>query len=104
MIATLVQFTLPQALTLDEAREIFLSTAPKYREVPGLLRKHYVLSKDGKTAGGMYFWRSQADAERLYTEAWRQFVQSKYGTPPTVTYFDNPVTVDNTSDEILAGN
>jgi len=102
MIAALVQIKLPKPISRDTARETFLSTAPKYREIKGLIRKHYILSQDGTTAGGMYIWNSQADAERLYTEDWRNFILDKYGTLPSVTYFENPVIVDNVSGDILS--
>ena len=65
MITVLVQFQLPQPVTREKAREIFLSTAPRYRETAGLIRKNYLLSQDGKTAGGAYLWKSRAAAERL---------------------------------------
>lgn len=103
MIITLTQFALPQPITLEEARALFLSTAPRYRDVPGLLRKHYVLSEDGRTAGGVYLWNSRAEAEATYTPAWRAFVQEKYGTEPVVTYLDSPVTVDNVAGRITEG-
>ena len=88
-------------ITREEARRIFLSTAPKYRGVPGLLRKIYVLSQDGVTAGGVYLWNSRPEAEAMYTESWRAFVRQKYGTEPTVTYFESPVVVDNVTQQIF---
>jgi hypothetical protein len=102
MITVMATFKLPRPLTRDEARQIFLSTAPRYQAVPGLIRKYYVLSEDGGTAGGIYLWASRADADALYTDAWRAFVRDKYGTEPTVTYMDAPVVVDNLSHEILS--
>jgi hypothetical protein len=102
MITTLTTFQLPKPITREDAREIFLSTAPKYRDVAGLVRKVYVLSEDGKTAGGIYLWNSRADAEAMYTESWRAFVRSKYGTDPSVTYFESPVVVDNVTNEIIS--
>jgi hypothetical protein len=101
MITAFVQFKLPQPLTLEKAREIFSSTAPKYRKVRGLIRKYYLLSQDGRTAGGVYLWDSKEDAEDLYTEAWKKFVFDKYGTMPQVMYFESPVIVDNTTGEIV---
>lgn len=102
MIIALTAFALPAPITREEARRIFLSTAPTYRGVPGLLKKHYVLSEDGRTAGGVYLWNSRAEAEALYTDAWRTFVREKYGTEPSVTYFDSPVVVDNVAGQVLA--
>lgn len=102
MITTITTFRLPKPMTRDEARRIFLSTAPKYQGVPGLVRKVYVISEEGDTVGGIYLWNSRADAAAMYTEDWRAFVREKYGTEPMVTYFDSPVVVDNLSHEILS--
>jgi hypothetical protein len=102
MITVITTFQLPKPITRDEARTTFLSTAPKYQGVAGLVRKVYVLSQDGSTAGGIYLWNSRADAEAMYTESWRAFVREKYGTEPSVTYLDSPVVVDNVTHEILA--
>lgn len=102
MITAIVQFKLPQPLTRERAREVFASTAPRYREIHGLIRKYYVLARDGGTAGGVYLWESQQDAERLYTSEWRNFIREKYGAEPTVVYFDSPVIVDNAAGEIIA--
>jgi hypothetical protein len=101
MITALVQFKLPQPITSEKAKEIFLSTAPKYRDVQGLIRKYYLLSEDGKTAGGVYLWKSIEDAEKLYTDEWRKFIADKYGAEPTLHYFATPVVVDNLIGEII---
>lgn len=102
MITAITTFQLRKPITREEARSIFLSTAPKYQGVAGLVRKCYVLSEDGGTVGGIYLWNSRAEAEAMYTESWRVFVREKYGTEPSVTYFDTPVVVDNVTHEILS--
>jgi hypothetical protein len=101
MITVLTAFTLPKPITREEARSIFLSTAPKYRGVQGLFRKTYVLYPDGVTVGGIYLWNSRTEAEAMYTESWRAFVREKYGTDPAVTYLDSPVVVDNVTQQVL---
>ena len=56
MITTLVQFRLPQPVTREKAQQLFVGTAPKYREASGLIRKYYLLSEDGAlqlTANGL---------------------------------------------------
>lgn len=103
MITAFTTFTLQKPITVEQARAIFLSTAPKYLGVQGLVRKTYVLSQDGATVGGVYLWNSKTEAEAMYTDDWRAFVRQKYGTEPTVTYFDTPVVVDNVTHQILAG-
>jgi len=95
MIVAIVTFHLPQPATLAEITRTFEATAPKYRGLPGLLRKNYWLSEDGRRAGGIYVWRTRADAERLYTAEWSKFVEGKYGAPPNIEYLHSPVMVDN---------
>ena len=101
MITALVQFQLPEPMTLEQARAVFASTAPRYLKMAGLMRKHYLLSEDGRTAGGAYLWQTRADAERVYDAAWREFIRGKYGTEPQVTYFETPVMVDNVAGEVI---
>ena len=100
MITALVQFKLRQPVTREKARELFSATAPKFREVPGLVRKYYVLSQDGGAAGGVYLWKSREDAERLYNAEWKKSIQERFGSEPTVTYFESPVIVDNVAGSI----
>jgi hypothetical protein len=95
MTIVVTRFSLPAPLTNDEVKPIFLSTAPLYQGRPGLLRKHYLLSDDGRTAGAVYLWQSRSEAEKCYSSEWRQFVTEKYGSEPSVTFFENLVTVDN---------
>ena len=102
MITTITTFQLPESITLEEARTIFLSTAPKYQDVAGLIRKVYIYSEDDNTVGGIYLWNSRADAQAMYTESWKAFVREKYGTDPSVTYLESPVVVDNVTHEIIS--
>jgi hypothetical protein len=101
MITALVQIKLPEPMAKDKAKDVFAGTAPKYREVTGLIRKYYLLSEDGATAGGVYLWKSREAAEQLYTDDWKTFILQKYGTKPSVTYFDSPVIVDNLVGKII---
>ena len=102
MITVFTAFKLAQPITREQASAIFLSTAPKYQGVQGLLRKTYLLSDDGVTVGGVYWWESRTAAEAMYTEAWHAFVREKYGTEAVVTYFDSPVLVNNETGQISA--
>ncbi|MCK9514720.1 MAG: YdhR family protein [Ottowia sp.] len=100
MITTVVLFRMPERVSVAQARALFNSTAPRYLGMPGLVRKYYILSEDGQSAGGVYLWQSRADAERVYTHEWREFVRGKYGSDPELSWFSTPVLVDNTTGEI----
>jgi hypothetical protein len=101
MITTLVQIKLSETMSIDKAQDVFAITAPKYIEIQGLIRKYYLLSEDGETAGGVYLWESRKAAETLYTDEWKKFILQKYGSEPSVTYFNSPVIVDNLLGEII---
>ena len=62
------------------SQRLACSTAPKYLNRPGLIRKHYYVSESGDRAGGIYLWRSKADAEACYTADWTAMVTDKYGS------------------------
>jgi hypothetical protein len=102
MIIAITKFQLKKPVTREEARSIFLSTAPTYQGVAGLFRKSYVLSEDGNSVGGIYLWNSRAEADAMFTDSWRAYVREKYNSDPSVTYFDSPVVVDNVTHEILS--
>jgi len=102
MIVSIVTFKLPQRWTVAEAASVFKSTAPKYLGKPGLVRKHYYITEAGDRAGGIYFWKSKADAEACYSSEWRAMVTEKYGVPPDILYAEVPVSVDNVEKVIEA--
>ena len=95
MMTAIVQFKLLEPFSREQAQDVFSSTASKYQNIQELIRKYYLLSEDGETAGGVYLWESRADAEKLYTEEWKRFIRDKYGSDPLVTYFETPVVVDS---------
>lgn len=101
MITALVQFTPPAPVPADKLAELSRANAPLYKDKPGLIRKYYVGSEDGDIVGGVYLWESKAAAEATYDDVWRARVTEAYGSPPSVTYFNTPVVVDNRHGEII---
>ncbi len=103
MIVAIVTFHLPEAKSLAEMSAVFQSTAPRYQDKPGLLRKNYFVSDDGRRAGGIYVWATRADADALFTDAWKRFVEGKYGAAPQIEFLHSPVMVDNRDGTITTG-
>jgi len=101
MIIAVVQFDLPAPITVNEATRRFESSASKYQNLPGLIREYYIVSSDGRTAGGVYLWESREAAERVYGGEWRQKVEALHGAQPLIAWFDSPVMVDNASGKIF---
>ena len=101
MITALVQFQLPEPATLERAHALFMGSAPNYLGVDGLVRKYYLLSEDGQTAGGAYLWQSKEQAASFYSDTWRDMIVERYGANPTVSYFQTPVVVDKMVGEVV---
>ena len=99
MIVAVVQFP-TGTVSREETRARFRSTAPRYQDVEGLVRKYYLLSEDGTKGGGVYLFRSKDEAQRLYNDEWLRFIRSTYGTDPIIEYYECPVVVDNATREI----
>lgn len=97
MIVAIVRFALPAPVTLEEAARMFETSAPKYRDLPGLVRKYYIRAEDGRSAGGVYLWESRSAADAVYNGEWRERVAKLYGSQPQVEFLDCPVVVDNSA-------
>lgn len=93
MIIAIVRFPMSTPLSLVDATNAFERSAPGYQAVPGLHAKRFLLTDDGATAGGVYQWESRAAAEAFYSDEWSQRIATKYGSAPTVEYFESPVAV-----------
>ena len=99
MIIASVRFRLRPGTTLEELVKAFEASSPKYRNVPGLITKHYVFGNG--QGGGIYVWESRELAEHLYTPQWKALITERYGAAPEIEWLDNPVTVDNVTGRIL---
>jgi hypothetical protein len=101
VIVAIVRFPLGQSMSADDVRASYEASAPTYQKLPGLLRKHYLRAEDGSVGGGVYLWETKAAAEAVYDDAWRRRLSERFGEPPTVEYFESPVTVE--PDQIVVG-
>ncbi len=102
MIIAVVSFQMPKPTTAEEMSGAFQAAAPMFQKVPGLLRKYFYVSEDGRRAGGIYEWASRADADRLYAGEWRAMVEAAFGGPPMIDFLISPVIIDNREGTVLA--
>jgi hypothetical protein len=71
MITAIVRYSLPPSIDRDACRAHYAKIAPGFRDVPGLISKHFIWSGTGH-AGGVYQWQSRQAAEAFYSGPWRQ--------------------------------
>jgi hypothetical protein len=95
-VAVVVSIPIPRGITREQAVAAMQKTVPQYQALPGLTRKYFTISDDGKF-GGIYLWSSRAAAQAWFSDAWRAKAAATYGAAPEVTYFDAPIVIDNTS-------
>ena len=65
------------------------------------MRKYYLFDETQRIGGGVYLWKSKADAEAVYTPEWKAYIAERYGTPPDIRYFETSVVVDNESEKTI---
>lgn len=100
MFTAVVRYELAPSLSPEKAREYFKGSVEKFRHLPGLIRKYYLLSQDGRTGGSVYLWETRDQALAFHDEEWLEFMRGKYGSRPQVSFFDCEVVIDNQSDEV----
>ena len=73
----------------------FKQVAPAFRNVPGLVRKQFLLSADGRTAGGVYLWEEEQAARSFMLQRVAPMIREKYQVEPTIEFYHSPVLVEN---------
>ncbi|MGE3146454.1 MAG: monooxygenase [Pseudorhodoplanes sp.] len=92
MIAAIVTFVLPSAVTRERWSEIAASAAPRYENVPGPVRKQFLFNHG--LGGGVCLWESRAAAEICHDGTWRESIARVAQSDPRIVYFETPVVVD----------
>ncbi len=94
MITAIVQYKLPPSIDREACRAHFEKIAPGFREVKGLISKHFIWSARGD-AGGVYQWRTLEDAKAFYNGPWLKGIVDRYGMEPEIRYFTVFAVTDN---------
>src|SRR5260370_25705224 len=101
MITVVTRFQLPAGVTAEQIRAAFDEAAPKFRNVPGLVRKQFLHSKvlpgrgNVETAGGVYLWNDETAARTFMNERVAPMIREKFHVDPTIEFYDSPVIVEN---------
>ena len=95
LITVVSRFQLPAGITPDHIRVAFEEAAPRFRKVPGLIRKQFLRSKDCRTAGGVYLWNDEAAARAFMNERVVPMIRERFRVEPIVEFYDSPVIVEN---------
>lgn len=94
MIISFTRFSLPQGIDLDQLRAEFCTAAPLFEDVPGLVRKHFLIAEDGRSAGGLYLWEEREAASSFLTMVVVPLIFEKFGVEPRIEFFESPLVVE----------
>ena len=94
MITATVRYRLPPHIDYAACREHFHKIAPGFREVKGLISKHFIWSESG-WAGGVYQWERIEDAKAFYTGPWLDGIVQRYGMEPQIEFYEVFAVTDN---------
>jgi hypothetical protein len=95
MIVELVTFSAPPGADWDGILADARATIPRWRANPQLVRKHYLLSEDGKECAGLYIWPTREAAAAAHDVAWCAGVEQRTGSAPAIRYFELQMLLDN---------
>ncbi|HEU0216771.1 MAG TPA: YdhR family protein [Stellaceae bacterium] len=100
MITAIVQYRLPPSISQADCAAHFRKIAAGFRTVPGLIRKQFIYAEDG-WAGGVYLWKTRADADAFYSGPWLDGIRERYGMDPQIKFFNTACVTDNSVETIL---
>ena len=101
MIITIVTFNIDSKLTDSILKEKFLETSPIYKDTPGLIRKNYICDTSKNLAGGVYCFDNIENAKGWFDEERVNWITDRF-SKPDIKFYENPVILDNNSDEIIS--
>ena len=86
MITATVRYNLPPHIDHEACRAHFHKIAPGFREVKGLISKHFICGESG-WAGGVYQRETLENARGFYPGPWRHGIIDRYGMEPRIEFF-----------------
>lgn len=89
------RFAVPDNVPAEVVRAAFTEAVPHFSNVPGLVRKQFLLSPDGRTAGGVYLWNDEVAARSFMLERVAPMIRARFRAEPTIEFFETPVVVEN---------
>ena len=95
MITVITRFAVPANISASQMEAAFTEAAPAFRNVPGLIRKQFLLSADGRTAGGVYLWQDEESARDFMQQRVAPMIREKFHVEPTIEFYHSPVLVEN---------
>jgi len=86
MVTEIVTFKVRPSMTQEQVFAQYENTAPKWRANPDLIRKNYLFNPSKGIAGGVYLWKSRADAEKWHGVEFQEMIYEMWGVRLRVNF------------------
>ena len=103
MITEIVLWKMPDEMSREEILSKFRSSVSVWQGNPNLIHKAFVLDQSTRRGGGVYLWKNIDAAKQAHGPAFQDRIKSVFGASPEFQYFDAPVVVDNTANQVIDG-
>jgi hypothetical protein len=94
MYCVLWTYKVPPQLTIPAIEKLFAEVAGNYLGIPGLVRKYFGFTEDGKSVIGIYLWTSRTAADAFYSPEWMAGVTQRWGAAPVKSEWTVPVVAE----------
>jgi hypothetical protein len=101
MISEIVLFRLPEGMTREEALTKYRARIPAWQANADLIHKAFIYDAETGRGGGVYLWKNIEAAKKAHGPAFQEAIQSLFGSKPEMQYFEAPIVIDNTAQEVI---
>jgi antibiotic biosynthesis monooxygenase (ABM) superfamily enzyme len=101
MIIVIVTFKISPDVTESTLKDKFMESSGLYKDTPGLIRKNYLSDVKNNTAGGVYCFDTLENAQNWFDDKRIEWLTQRY-SKPEINFYDNPIVIDNISNEIIS--
>ena len=74
---------------------------PGWRANADLIRKSFLLDETSRQGGGVYNWKSVEAAKFAHGPEFQKRIQATFGSQPEFQYFETPIVIDNTTNQVI---
>ena len=101
MIIVIVTFKISPDVTESTLKDKFMESSGLYKDTPGLIRKNYLSDVKNNTAGGVYCFDTLENAQNWFDDKRIEWLTQRY-SKPEINFYNNPIVIDNISNEIIS--
>ncbi len=92
-VAVVVAIPIPAGMSRAAVEASFQKSAPAFQSLPDLKEKYFTVNEETHRAGGIYLWSSRAAAQAFFSDSWKAGINSTYGSPAELTWYDAPLII-----------